>query len=126
MEMKSLRTSIVAISFIIFSALLGLRPEHARAKITPHESKAKEASALSAIEVLQDTSRNVLKIRNQTPFMVIVYISGIRIGWMKPYRIGTIRGLKSGYHKLYAHSRNGSTSWGPREIWVPGSWNILY
>jgi len=77
-------------------------------------------------EVIRDGDRGVLRVRNRTPFIIMVYVGGVRIGWMRPYRIGRIRGLMNGYHRLYAHSRYGTTSWGPRSIWVPGTWNLLY
>jgi hypothetical protein len=56
----------------------------------------------------------------------MVYIGGVRVGWMRPHRVGLIRGLQAGYHKVYVQSRYGNTSWGPREILVPGTWNLLY
>jgi hypothetical protein len=77
-------------------------------------------------EVKRDGDRALLRIRNRTPFIIIVYIGGVRIGWMRPYRVGMIRGLTHGYHRMYAHSRYGTTSWGPRHVWIPGTWNLLY
>jgi hypothetical protein len=84
------------------------------------------AGAITVEEVARDGDRGLLKIKNRTPFIVILNIGGVRVGWMRPYRTGLIRGLVPGYHKLYAHSRYGTMSWGPRSIWVPGSWNLLY
>jgi hypothetical protein len=77
-------------------------------------------------EVAREGERNMLQINNQTPFIVIVYIGGVRLGWMRPYRVGLIRGLMVGYHRLYSHSQYGTTSWGPRDVWIPGTWNLLY
>ena len=34
--------------------------------------------------------------------------------------------VTAGYHRLYAHSQYGTTSWGPRDAWIPGTWNLLY
>ena len=83
-------------------------------------------SPITVEEIIRDGDRALLKVRNRTPFMVIMHVAGVRVGWMRPYRTGLIRGLVPGYHKLYAHSRFGSMSWGPREIWVPGTWNLVY
>ncbi len=83
-------------------------------------------SPFTVEEIVRDGDRALLRVRNRTPFMVIMHIGGVRVGWMRPYRTGLLRGLVPGYHKLYAHSRFGSMSWGPREIWVPGTWNLLY
>ena len=83
-------------------------------------------SPITVEEIVQEGNRNVLKVKNRTPFIVILNISGVRVGWMRPYRTGIIRGLTPGYHKLYAHSRYGTMSWGPRDVWVPGNWNLLY
>ncbi len=85
-----------------------------------------EGAPFTIEEIVRDGDRALLRVRNRTPFMVIMHIGGVRVGWMRPYRTGLLRGLAPGYHKLYAHSRFGSMSWGPREIWVPGTWNLLY
>lgn len=82
--------------------------------------------ALVIEEVIQDGERSLLRVRNRTPFIIIVYVGGVRLGWMRPYRVGLIRGLTNGYHRMYAHSRYGTTSWGPRFVWIPGTWNLLY
>jgi hypothetical protein len=77
------------------------------------------------IEVLAyEGDRAVLKVRNRTPFLVVLYIKGVRVGWLKPYKTGVMRGLRAGYHRVYAHSRWGSSYWGPRRVWVPGHWNL--
>jgi hypothetical protein len=81
---------------------------------------------VSVEQVATEGERNMLQVNNNTPFIIIVYIGGIRIGWMRPYRTGLIRGLMTGYHRLYAHSQYGTTSWGPRDAWIPGTWNLLY
>jgi hypothetical protein len=81
---------------------------------------------LSIEEVVKEGDRTLLKVKNRTPFMVIVYVGGVRIGWVRPYRKGLIRGLRPGHHRLYAHTRYGTTSWGPRFIWIPGTWNLMY
>lgn len=83
-------------------------------------------NAITIEEIRKDGDRAILKVRNRTPFMIIVYIGGVRIGWMRPYRVGLIRGLMGGHHRMYAHSRYGTTSWGPRFVWIPGRWNLLY
>ena len=85
-----------------------------------------DRSPITVEEIVRDGDRALLRVRNRTPFMVIMHIAGVRVGWMRPYRTGLIRGLVPGYHKLYAHSRFGSMSWGPSEIWVPGTWNLVY
>ena len=82
--------------------------------------------AISVERVATDGDRALLRIRNRTPFMITLYISGVRVGWLRPYRVGKIRGLATGYHRLYAQSRYGTTSWGPEDVWVPGTWNVLY
>lgn len=66
----------------------------------------------------------VLRLRNRTPFMLTVYIGGVRSGWIKPFRTEVFRGLKSGQHKVYVASHYGSASWGPRRVPVPGTWNL--
>lgn len=81
---------------------------------------------LSIEQVVKEGDRTLLKVKNRTPFMVIVYVGGVRIGWVRPYRKGLIRGLRPGHHRLYAHTRYGTTSWGPRFIWIPGTWNLIY
>ena len=96
------------------------------ARAAPGEVGLSSGPAVSVEQVAAQADRGVLKVRNRTPFIVILYIGGIRVGWMRPYRVGTIRGLVPGYHRLYAHSRYGSMAWGPRDVWVPGTWNLIY
>ncbi len=89
-------------------------------------SAARTAPPISVAEVVKETERGVLQINNQSPFMVILYVGEVRVGFIHPYRSAFIRGLPAGYHKLYAHSQYGTTSWGPRDTWVPGTWNLIY
>ena len=63
----------------------------------------------------------MLRIRNQTPFLMQVHVAGIRAGWIKPFRTALFKGLKDGNHKVFANSEYGSGSWGPRSVWVPGT-----
>ncbi len=95
-------------------------------KASPEVGVTINESPITVEEVVREGDRNVLKVKNRTPFIVILNVGGIRVGWMRPYRTGIIRGLTPGYHKLYAHSRYGTMSWGPRDVWVPGNWNLLY
>jgi hypothetical protein len=98
--------------------------------LTPQRALASQGTdsddVLSIEQVANEGDRTLLKVKNRTPFMVIVYVGGVRIGWVRPYRKGLIRGLRPGHHRLYAHTRYGTTSWGPRFIWVPGTWNLMY
>jgi hypothetical protein len=80
------------------------------------------AARPSPVEV--KTARDVLRIRNRTPFMLTVYFGGVRAGWIKPFRTELFKGLKAGYQKIYVHSHYGSASWGPKRVWVPGTWNL--
>lgn len=96
------------------------------ATASPETGVILSESPVTVEEVIQEGDRNVLKVKNRTPFIVILNVGGVRVGWMRPYRTGIIRGLTPGYHKLYAHSRYGTMSWGPRDVWVPGNWNLLY
>lgn len=63
----------------------------------------------------------MLHLRNNTPFLMVVYVAGVRVGWIRPFRVEPFRGLKVGYHRLLARSEYGSAAWGPREVQVPGS-----
>lgn len=56
--------------------------------------------------------------------MLTVYVGGVRSGWIKPFRTEVFKGLKAGYQKIYVHSHYGSASWGPKRVWVPGTWNL--
>lgn len=77
-------------------------------------------------QVAREADRTLLQVNNQTPFIVFIYVEGVRIGWMRPYRTAIIRGLTTGYHRLNAHSQYGTMSWGPRDAWIPGNWNLIY
>ena len=67
----------------------------------------------------------ILRVNNRTPFIVVLYIQGKRVGWLRPYNTGVLRGLPAGNHKVYAHSRWGSTYWGPKNVRVPGTWTLF-
>ena len=78
-------------------------------------------------KVAREAERDgLLQVNNQTPFIMIIMVDGVRVGWMRPYRTAIVRGLSTGYHALYAHSQYGTMSWGPRDAWVPGNWNLIY
>jgi hypothetical protein len=101
------------------------------APLTQQEPGARVLSAQPEVITVETVAGEaergtVLKIQNQTPFLVIIYSSGVRIGWLRPHRLGLIRGLNSGYHRLFAHTQYASNSWGPRDVWVPGSWNLSF
>jgi len=87
-------------------------------------ANGEKADGLEIVGVEEDGDRMILRIRNRTPFICIVYIYGRRVGWLKPFRTGLIRGLRRGFHRIYAHSRWGSFYWGPRSTWVPGTWSL--
>jgi hypothetical protein len=102
----------------------------------PQRSGAQEGAAPAAgavrlepvpvEQVAREADRTLLQVNNQTPFIVFIYVGGVRIGWMRPYRTAVVRGMVNGYHTLYAHSQYGTMSWGPREAWIPGTWNLIY
>ena len=83
-----------------------------------------KTDALEIVSIEEEGDRMMLRIRNRTPFICIVYIYGRRVGWLRPFRTGLIRGLRRGFHRIYAHSRWGSFYWGPRSVWVPGTWSL--
>lgn len=122
--MKHLQRALTRVA--LAAALLLLVFVDAGPERAPSIRAAAAQAPIPEGELELDGDRTLLRVRNRTPFMVILEVSGVRVGWMRPYRTGLIRGLQPGYHKLYAYSRFGSMSWGPREIWVPGSWNLLY
>lgn len=67
---------------------------------------------------------HTLRVRNRTPFILLLYVAGVRVGWVKAFRNETIRGLREGYHEVYATSRYGSGYFGPLKVWAPGGWSI--
>jgi hypothetical protein len=71
-----------------------------------------------------DSEHIALRVRNKTPFVIIIYVQGKRVGWLKPQNTGVMRGLKRGSHEVYAHSRWGTTYWGPKKLWIPGTWTL--
>lgn len=118
--------SIVTVALVaLLAGSFTMTPEGSASPVTT-QLEGTPRDMVSVEQVAREGERNTLQINNQTPFINIVYIGGIRLGWMRPYRMGLIRGLMIGYHRLYAHSQYGTTSWGPRDVWIPGVWNLLY
>ena len=75
-------------------------------------------------EVAGEADRGVLRITNNSPFILQVFVAGIRVGWIKPFRSELFRGLRDGIHKVYTHSEYGTVAWGPKQVQVPGQLNI--
>jgi hypothetical protein len=117
---------VVVIGLVAGSLSMLPRQVKAETRVVKANGDKLPDDAITIEEIARDGDRALLRVRNRTPFIVIVYIGGVRIGWMRPYRVGLIRGLMNGHHRLYAHSRYGTTSWGPRFVWIPGTWNLLY
>ena len=117
--------TMVAVGMLVGTVFMATVFMAAPVKAAPEAGLA-QISPISVEQVVVEGNRTVLKVKNRTPFIVILNIAGVRVGWMRPYRTGIIRGLTPGYHKLYAHSRYGTMSWGPKDIWTPGLWNLLY
>lgn len=126
MKKKSLGVIAALTGCMLFAVSLVPAQVAAEPK-TKVEVVAPDGTATDAIEVLsveREGDRDILRVRNRTPFIVIVYVHGVRLGWLRPFRTGLLRGLRRGFHRLYAHSRWGSFYWGPRSIWVPGTWSL--
>lgn len=119
-------TVAVIVGLVVGGVSLIPRRVQADPEVLTVDGRRLPDDAITVEEIIRDGDRSMLRVRNRTPFIVIVYLGGVRIGWMRPYRVGLIRGLMNGHHRLYAHTRYGTTSWGPRFIWIPGTWNLLY
>ncbi len=76
-------------------------------------------------EVEREPVRGLLRIRNTTPYILSIYVGGVRAGWIRPYRTELFRGLRDGSHRVYAVSEYGSAAWGPRYARVPGTVNVV-
>lgn len=117
----------VAVSGAALLLLVGLLAPMERLDAAPRGAmEATMEPPISVESVVMEGDRATVKIKNQSPFLVIVHSGGVRVGWMRPHRVGIIRGLTTGYHKFFAHSQYGTVSWGPKEVWVPGPWNLVY
>lgn len=118
--------AVVAAFLAVGSIMIPGRASAEEPKPAVQAVGAKQMSwdALDVKVVKEEGDRWTLRIRNRTPFIVIVYIYGRRVGWLRPFRTGQMRGLRRGFHRLYAHSRWGSFYWGPRSVWVPGTWSL--
>jgi hypothetical protein len=68
--------------------------------------------------------QTVLRIMNGTPFIVQIFVEGVRVGWLRPFRTELFRGLKPGKHKVFASSEYATTHVGPVAVDVPGAWNV--
>jgi hypothetical protein len=131
MKSKIAMASVVTVALLALTVGISFAPRGVAAnpnQVTLEETGVAldKTPGVSVEQVATEGERNMLQVNNNTPFINIIYIGGIRIGWMRPYRTGLIRGLLTGYHRLYAHSQYGTTSWGPRDAWIPGTWNLLY
>jgi hypothetical protein len=79
----------------------------------------------SSEQLARKSERGLLRVRNTTPYILSLYVAGVRAGWIRPYRTELFRGLRDGYHRVYAVSEYGSAAWGPRDVAVPGNINVV-
>jgi len=88
-------------------------------------ASAPRAAAPVPVEtVAAEADRGVLRIRNTSPFILNIFVAGVRVGWIRPYRTEVFRGLRDGHHNVYATSEYGSAAWGPRDTVVPGTVSV--
>ena len=128
MKSKFSRGAVAALLSAVMAAAVFVAPQSASAepttKAVDHAGKTLPQDALSVEVIGKEGDRAILRVRNRTPFLVLVYVRNVRMGWLRGYRTGIIRGLRPGYHRVYAHSRWGSTYWGPRLLWIPSRWTL--
>jgi hypothetical protein len=109
----------------LVGAVAALAPALSAPPFAPALAAPRARAPLASVEtVAAGADRGPLRIRNQTPFIVIVYLGGIRSGWVRPFKTQVFSGMKDGYHRVYAHSQYGSHAFGPQSVWVPGTFNI--
>ncbi|MCC6751712.1 MAG: hypothetical protein IT371_28930 [Deltaproteobacteria bacterium] len=128
MTTKLMKNAVIAGLAVMVAGTCMLSSRVAQANPRPvAEAKSQRLpdDALQVKVVGHEKGREVLQVRNMTPFLVYIYIQGVRIGWLGPFRSGLLHGLAVGYHNMYGHSQWGSTYWGPRLVWVPGTWNLF-
>lgn len=114
---KTYVVSVISLFLLVFGSFL--------TKATADKDSSSVKNSINVTFAEDEKNRSILKIYNQTPFVIILYLQNVRVGWLRPNRTGVMRGLKTGYHRVYAHSRWGSAYWGPIRVWVPGQWNLF-
>lgn len=123
--LKQIRKVVVVLGLIgVFSSIITGQISSLYAQDADKKNNKAPTPTPGAVDYATKENNRVLRVQNQTPFIVILYVSGVRMGWINPQRSGLIRGLMTGNHKLYAHSQYGTVAWGPRDVWVPGTWNL--
>lgn len=65
-----------------------------------------------------------LQARNLTRRRLFVLIDGFRIGSVAPGQTFVFRHMPPGYYRLAARSPLGIRSWGPRDLYLPGTWTL--
>ncbi len=118
LEVRLLQSISISKNVLAFVVIFTLSATSAQA--TVHVG----SGVLAIEDVEHEQDRGVLRIRNNTPFILTIYIAGMRAGWIKPFRTELFRGLKDGIHTLHALSQYGSAFWGPEKLDVPGTWNV--
>lgn len=61
-----------------------------------------------------------ITVENRTPTVAMVYLDGVLLGWVAPYKQHSFRGVPAGFYRVYARTPLGSNAWGPYDLYVPG------
>jgi hypothetical protein len=80
--------------------------------------------ALCSLAGARSVEGATLRVKNASPFILQVFIGGVRAGWLKPFRTELFNGLRAGTHRVFLHSEYGTVAWGPRDVHVPGQLRI--
>lgn len=61
-----------------------------------------------------------LTVENRGPAAAMIYLDGVLLGWVAPYKQHSFRGVPAGFYRVYARTPLGSNAWGPYDMYIPG------
>ncbi|MBK8480053.1 MAG: hypothetical protein IPL40_02590 [Proteobacteria bacterium] len=65
-----------------------------------------------------------LRIDNQSAGAALIYVDGVLLGWVAGGETFTFAGLRPGYYRVFAVAPTGARSWGPQDLYLPGTWTL--
>lgn len=65
-----------------------------------------------------------LLVRNQSGTAALIYADGVLLGWVAGGRSFGFTGLPPGFYRVFAVSPTGARSWGPHDLYLPGTWTL--
>lgn len=91
---------------------------------TPQRSGKQLLSPTDLVGIRASSSTGTLVVTNRSGFSAYLYADGILLGWIAAKSEMTFEGIPTSFYRIYATTPTGIRSWGPADIYIPGSFSL--